>query len=76
MRLKKQHIGGVKKTWKEDEYRINKHILLKGRALAMNDDIENFHAHLGKIGSYEANHSVRVLSKLETCSFKMESFQL
>jgi integrase len=57
-----------KKTWKEDERRINKHILPKWGSFSIKSisrsDIASFHAQIGKAAPYEANRILRLLSKM------------
>lgn len=57
-----------KKTWREDERRINRHILPKwGSHLVKSinrNDIAAFHAQLGRKAPYEANRILRLLSKI------------
>lgn len=57
-----------KKTWAEDERRINKHLLPKWGSHTMKsisrNDVAAFHAQLGKTAPYEANRILRLLSKM------------
>lgn len=57
-----------KKSWKEDERRIHKHILPKWGNHIIKDikrtDIADFHAHIGKTAPYESNRLLRLLSKI------------
>ena len=57
-----------KKTWQEDERRINKHIIPKWGSHSVKSisrsDIAAFHAQLGKTAPYEANRLLRLLSKM------------
>lgn len=57
-----------KKTWQEDERRINRHILSKWGSHSVKsitrNDIAAFHTQLGKTVPYEANRILRLLSKI------------
>lgn len=57
-----------KKSWQEDERRINSHIIPKwGNQSVQNinrSDITNFHARIGQSAPYEANRILRLLSKM------------
>ncbi len=57
-----------KKTWREDERRIYRHILPKWGSHIVKSinrtDITAFHAQLGKTAPYEANRILRLLSKI------------
>lgn len=57
-----------KKTWEEDERRINKHILPKWGSHTIKSisrsDVAAFHAQIGKTAPYEANRILRLLSKM------------
>ena len=57
-----------KKTWKEDERRINRHLIPKWgsrpASLISHVHITLFHQELGKSAPYEANRIIRLLSKI------------
>ena len=57
-----------KKSWQEDERRINRHIIPKWGNQALKNisrtDIASFHTHIGKTAPYEANRILRLLSKM------------
>lgn len=57
-----------KKSWREDERRLNKHVIPKWgthtiKSIGRND-IALFHAQMGKTAPYEANRILRLLSKM------------
>lgn len=57
-----------KKSWQEDERRINKHIIPRWGNHAIKSishtDVAAFHAQLGKNAPYEANRLARLLAKM------------
>lgn len=65
-----------KKTWHEDERRINKHLIPKWGSHSVisitRADIMTFHANLGKTAPYEANRILRLLSKMFELAFQWD----
>jgi len=61
-RYAKQH----KKTWRQDEARLKKHLLPKFGTLPSlsitHSDIAKFHSHIGKTRPYEANRLIELVS--------------
>lgn len=63
-----------KKTWKEDQRKINKFIIPKWGNHAIKSiartDVAAFHANMGKETPYEANRLLRLLSKMFTLAIE------
>ncbi|MCB1773856.1 MAG: site-specific integrase [Gammaproteobacteria bacterium] len=63
-----RHAKPLKRSWKDDQRRLDRHILPRWRnhkVLAITrDDVASLHSRIGKSASYEANRTVALLSKM------------
>jgi integrase len=57
-----------KKSWQEDDKRLRRHIITKWGNHSISSiqrtDVATFHAHIGQTAPYEANRTLRLLSKI------------
>lgn len=73
-RFLNDHAKVKKKTWKEDEYKINKYIIptwgsMKASAITA-EDVSALHLKIGRKHKYQANRVVELLSKMFALSYK------